>query len=204
MTILKLPTFLKSSVGYQSPTLPQQYPAVLPEPTNIIEELYSLSVTQKITSTKIIMQMHYNQLNTRDVPQIVPLLQEHLPNVLLTQCFNDEGKPFCEEVKHTETGHLFEHILLEYLCQLKIAKGAYSASYSGRTKWNWVKETRGKFNIYLTCGAKDADILPLALQKTIKLMNLVLGHHQSPLFLSKPLFGPRNGLKNGKRSRIKK
>lgn len=170
----------------------------------LVENLFSLEISQKQTTTKIVMQMLYNQVNTRDIPHVVDLLDMHLPNVLLTQCFNDEGLPFHMEVRHTEIGHLFEHILLEYLCQAKIAKGANQASYSGNTKWNWIKDPRGTFHIRLSCGMKDADILGPSLEKTIKLMQIVLAYHQSPLFLSKPMFGPRNGLKNGRRSKKSK
>lgn len=169
----------------------------------LVENLFSLDIMQKQTSTKIVMQMLYNQVNTRDIPHIVPLLEMHLPNVLLTQCFNDDGLPFHMEVRHTEIGHLFEHILLEYLCQAKIAKGATQASYSGNTKWNWIKEPRGVFHIKLSCGIKDADILASSLEKTIKLMKTILAYHQSPLFLAKSLYGPRNGLKNGRRANSK-
>jgi hypothetical protein len=170
----------------------------------LVENLFSLDVIQKQTTTRIVMQMLYNQVNTREIPHIVELLEMHLPNVLHTQCFNDDGLPFRMEVKNTEIGHLFEHILLEYLCQAKIAKGANQASYSGNTKWNWVRDPRGMFHIRLSCGVKDADILAPSLEKTIDLMKIILSYHQSPLFLTKPLFGPRNGLKNGRRSRKSK
>lgn len=169
----------------------------------LVDNLFSLNVIQKQTSTQIVMQLLYNQVNTREIPHIVELLELHLPNVLLTQCFNDDGLPFRMEVKHTEIGHLFEHILLEYLCQGKIAKGAQRASYSGNTKWNWIKEPRGTFHIRLSCGMKDADILPAAMDKTISLMKVILAYHQTPLFMTKQNFGPRNGLKNGRRLKIK-
>ena len=115
--------------------------------------------------------------------------------MLLTQCFNDDGLPFRMEVKHTEIGHLFEHILLEYLCQGKIAKGAQRASYSGNTKWNWIKEPRGTFHIRLSCGMKDADILPAAMDKTISLMKVILAYHQTPLFMTKQNFRPTEWIK---------
>jgi hypothetical protein len=178
--------------------------SMLPQPAAqeyVIDNFFSLDVIQKQTTTKIVMQLHYNQVNTRTIPTIIQLLEDHLPNVLFTQCFNDEGYPFHVEVKNTEIGHLFEHILLEYLCQLKIAKGAISASYSGRTKWNWIRDPRGKFHIHLTCGMKDADILPTAIEKTVTLMKVILANHQTPLFYTKPLLNPKNGLKNGSRSR---
>lgn len=185
--------------------LPISHSSQLPQTSTTqqlsVERLFTLDINQKQTTTSIVMQMLYNQVNTRDIPHIVKLLEAYLPNVLLTQCFNDDGFPFRVEVKHTEIGHLFEHILLEYLCQGKIAKGANQASYSGKTKWNWVRDPRGKFHIRLSCGIKDADILPVALEKTITLMQTILSHHESPLFMNKSISNPKNGLKNGRRSR---
>lgn len=168
-----------------------------------IEQLFSLQVLQKTSSTKIVMQSYHEHVSTGHIPFIDELLQKHLPTVLLTQCFNDENLPFSLEVKSTEIGHLFEHILLEYLCQLKIAKGAQSAAFSGRTSWNWIKDPRGKFHIHLTCGKKDADILPFALEKTINLMKIILLTEQPVLFSTLPSTTTRNGLKNGKRKKEK-
>lgn len=178
---------------------------LLPAPSEYhVERLFSLEVLQKTTSTRIIMQSHHKYLNTGYIPFVHEILQRHLPTVLLTKCFNDDDLPFSAEVKHTETGHLFEHILLEYLCQLKIAKGAHRAVFSGRTSWNWVKDPRGKFHIRLTCGMKDADILPLALEKTITLMQIIMGVEQEPLFSSIKPRTSRSGLKNGKRQKHQK
>jgi len=140
----------------------------------LVENLFSLAIMQKTNSTKIVLQALSNQIDTAHLPSIVDQLQRHLPSVLLTTCFNDENLPFLVEVKKTEIGHLFEHILLDYLCQLKIAKGYNSAVFSGRTRWNWIKEPRGKFHIRLNCGTKDADIFPLAIEKTIALMKTLL------------------------------
>lgn len=178
---------------YHLPNLPFEYH---------VEKLFSLEVMQKTTSTKIIMQSHHKHVNTGYIPFVDEILEKHLPTVLLTQCFNDENLPFAMEVKSTEIGHLFEHILLEYLCQIKIAKGAQSAVFSGKTSWNWLKDPRGKFHIRLTCGSRDADILPLALEKTIHLMKIVLGTEQATLFPK--VKTKRNGLKNGKTPTTKK
>lgn len=170
-----------------------------------IENLFSLNIMQKNSSTKIIMQLHGEEVNTAHIPFIVDLLKMNLPNVLLTKCFNDDNLPFREEVRNTELGHLFEHILLEYLCQLKIAKGHSKASYAGRTRWNWVKDPRGKFHIHLNCGMRDSDILPAAIEKTVTLMKLVMQYEQGSLFPAASLPGAyprlsrRNGLKNGRR-----
>lgn len=169
----------------------------------LVDNLFSLAIIQRSKSTNINMQMNSTMLNTGQIPFIVDLLHEHLPNVLLTQCFNDENLPFAVEVRNTEIGHLFEHILLEYLCQLKIAKGHHRASFAGRTTWNWLRDPKGTFHIYLNCGVKDADILPAAIDKTVKLMKLIMNNNQTTLFSNRAVFFQKNGMKNGKRIRRK-
>lgn len=168
-----------------------------------VESLFSLSILQRTHSTRITMQSYHKHINTGYIPFVDELLKKHLPTVLLTQCDNDENLPFAQEVKHTEIGHLFEHILLEYLAQLKIQKGAQSAVFSGRTSWNWLRDPKGKFHIRLTCGMKDADILPFALEKTINLMKIIMGVEQPALFSTIHPSISRSGLKNGNRRRKK-
>ena len=138
------------------------------------EKLFYLAVSQKQTSTKINMQLLNERTHTADIPLIHELLMQYLPTVLQTECFNDDNLPFAIEVRNTEVGHLFEHILLEYLCQLKVAKGSSRAVFAGRTNWNWVRDPKGTFYIHLNCGVKDADILPIAVEKTISLMKIIL------------------------------
>ena len=164
-----------------------------------VENLFSLAITQKQTRTKITMDLLYNQMSTKEIPFIFDLLQEKLPSVLATTCYNDMNLPFDVEVRNTEIGHLFEHILLEYLCQHKLAKGARSATYAGRTSWNWVRDPLGRFHIHLTCGKKDSDILPLAIEKTVGLMKIILKYNEKPLFLLGNTATAQNGLKNGER-----
>lgn len=141
-----------------------------------VDNLFSLAITQKVTRTQIIMDVLYRHINTEEIPTITDLLVENLPSVLATTCYNDQGLSFVEEVQNTEIGHLFEHILLEYLCQYKMKKGARRATYIGRTNWNWTRDPFGRFHIHLTCGKKDADILPLALEQTVSLMKIILGY----------------------------
>lgn len=143
----------------------------------LVDNLFSLAIIQKQTRTKIIMDLLYNQINTQAIPSITELLQENLPSVLLATCYNDTGLPFNEEVRNTEIGHLFEHILLEYLCIYKIKKGARRATYAGRTKWNWVRDPMGRFHIHLTCGKKDADIFPIAIEQTVSLMKILFARN---------------------------
>lgn len=149
-----------------------------------VEKLFSLIIIQKKTKTQIIMDLLYTNLNTESIPFLVDHLEENLPSVLFATCYNDQGLPFNEEVRNTEIGHLFEHILLEYLCQHKLAKGAKRATYVGQTKWNWTRDPLGRFHIHLNCGSKDADIFPPALEKTVSLMKVILGHKQKSLAIA--------------------
>lgn len=113
-------------------------------------------------------------INTNQIPHIVQYLKHAFPSVLTTQCFNDQNLPFSQEVKDTEIGHLFEHILLEELCLLKIQRGSRCATFNGITNWNWVKEPQGTFHIEIDSTYKDADILVEALDKTLKLVEIII------------------------------
>lgn len=169
------------------------------ENTFNIENVFSLIIQQKTSSTKIKMMMLTDPVNTAEFPYTFDLLQNYLPSVLTTECFNDQNLPFCQEVKNTELGHLFEHILLEYMCQLKIAKGHRSAAYAGRTRWNWKRDPRGLFHIHISCSLKDADIFPLALDKTINLMKIILQKNFFQLqttSIGDSYLGLKNGQKN--------
>lgn len=173
-----------------------------------LENYFSLFIEQNISSTKIKMFLLKDPINTSDIPHTFETLQYFLPNVLTTECFNDQNLPFYQEVKKTEIGHLFEHILLEYLCQLKITKGFKSAVFYGRTKWNWDHDPRGLFHININCSLKDADILPLALDKSIKLTKIILQNNPPYSSLSawcapKSKTGFYLGIKNGKKLKRK-
>ncbi len=161
------------------------------------ENLFSLTITQKQTKTCIIMDVHYYKLNTEGIPAVTKLLKKKLPSVLRTTCYNDLGLPFREEVRNTEIGHLFEHILLEYLCQYKIAKGARRATYTGKTNWDWTRDPMGKFYITLSCGKRERDIFHPALMQTVSLMKIIL-QYKKPFFISNTA-PVSNGLKNGER-----
>jgi hypothetical protein len=164
-----------------------------------VENLFSLAIIQKQTRTKIIMDVLHHQINTKEIPSVADLLKKNLPSVLATTCYNDLNLPFDEEVRNTEIGHLFEHILLEYLCQNRLAKGAKRATFSGRTKWNWTRDPFGRFHIHLTCGKKDADILPIALEQTVGLMKILLAYNKDSFSLLNTNSLNQNGLKNGER-----
>lgn len=130
---------------------------------------FSLNFKQSRKATALTMQIFGNIVNTKDIPGTKKFLLKNHPSVLQTKCFNDKNLPFFEEVNQTEIGHLFEHILLDQLCILKIKSGAPVAVFNGNTSWNWRKYPVGSFQILIDIGKKELRLLLEALSKTIQL-----------------------------------
>lgn len=120
------------------------------------------------------MQLLIPQVNTRHFPLTRQLLQSYLPSIFRSTCYNDEDLPFHQEVACTELGHLFEHIMLEYLCILQLENGLDTASYEGQTNWNWIRDPRGTFHITIHTTEEEIPIFKEALTQTIRLMNILL------------------------------
>lgn len=137
-------------------------------------DLYSLAVKQTSSETKIIMTLTQGTLNTRELPYTVACLKKMLPSVLRSTCYNEENYPFSKEVQHTEIGHLFEHVLIEYICLLKVEHGYDDVEVSGLTKWNWILHPKGTFHITVSAGVEDMRYFAEAMQKTIELTNMIL------------------------------
>lgn len=140
----------------------------------ITTDYFSLTIQQESLATQIVMRLNLPIVNTREIPQTYSILKDVLPSVLRSECFNDENLPFRQEVRQTEIGHLFEHILLDYLCIYKIADGYKKASFRGETNWNWHEDTRGTFYIDISAGFTEQEIFAKALQKTIFLVKNIL------------------------------
>lgn len=143
-----------------------------------VENLFSLSIRFGLRRTKITMAVLGTIVHTHKIPSTYPILNQHLPQIFLSKCYNDARLPFADEVRHTEIGHLFEHILLEYLCDRKFTKGYSDVVFSGETSWNWRKEPYGLFHITVNSGYEDLDIFPKAFEKTIVLMSQIMGDSQ--------------------------
>ncbi len=143
-------------------------------PLLVNEKSYNLAIKHLSDQTSIIMTLNTSFFHTIHLPFTHQILRYNLPTVLKTECFNDSGLPFNEEVKNTEIGHLFEHILLEYLCELKIQNGYKKAIFKGVTNWNWKKDAKGTFHIFIDITPKDIMFLDIALEKSIKLLNKIL------------------------------
>lgn len=151
------------------------------------ENLYTsnnfvLSLHQTPTSSTIKMQVTAPFLNTRNLPQTLVFLKNNFPDVLSTECFNEDNYSFTQEVQATELGHLFEHILLEYMCNIKVAGGAKNVVFNGNTSWNWDNDPEGLFHISLDVGEKDINLLIEALGKSIHLTERLLSPTYVPQF----------------------
>lgn len=131
--------------------------------------LFSLKIRQASKAAVIDMTVHGQTINTYDIPHTINFLEEYYPRVLNTQCFNEKNLPFATEVKQTEIGHLFEHILIDNLCALKIKSGAKSAVFNGVTSWNWKENPYGTFQIWVDSGRNDFELLVKGLKVTIDL-----------------------------------
>lgn len=140
-------------------------------------KLFSLQTFHKKNKTIILMRVFTKELHTGKLTKTLPILKEFLPSILRSTCFNEGNKPFYVEVLRTEFGHLFEHMLLEFLCQLKLSKGYEEATFSGMTDWNWNIDPRGTFWITISHAKEDTHLFPQAIEKTSQLLEAILSEH---------------------------
>lgn len=145
-----------------------------PKPAFYAGELFSVDVLIRRRSTKITMKVFTSLISTENVPSTYTLLKKHLPSILRSKCFNENNYKFSKEVKNTEIGHLFEHIILENLSSCKSALGFNNPVYNGLTRWNWARDARGVFHIEIDSGLDEEEIFALALNKSTELLNIIL------------------------------
>jgi hypothetical protein len=78
---------------------------------------FQISGKVNTNNLNFVMKVNSNdKISTSTIPATSLQLALHLPSIFGCNCFNDGNKSFGEECKNTELGHLFEHIMLEYLC----------------------------------------------------------------------------------------
>lgn len=164
-------------------------PATLSYPLSYKSDLFVLTVQHRDKDTKITMRVLIKMMNTESLPDTFPLLKKYLPSVLKSTCFNDSNFPFYEEVKSTELGHLFEHMLLEHLCMVKSRHGISNVCHSGLTTWDWRKDREGIFHITIDAGYSDRVHIAQALQISIPLMIRIMKNR--PETTSSPKISPR-------------
>jgi hypothetical protein len=136
--------------------------------------LFSLSLTQQEELMYMKMQTHTHFVNTADLPRTLPILKKLCPRVLKTKCFNENNLPFREEVKQTEIGHMFEHVILAYLSEMYATKGIMNVVFNGQTNWNWQIDKRGTFHIYISPINRMPSILQHAVYKAVIVTEIIM------------------------------
>jgi len=158
---------------------------------SMLPDYFSLAVSCSKLGTNITMQVFTEEVTTKHMKDVSRLLKIYLPTILESTCFNTKNLSFDKEVTHTELGHLFEHILLEYLCKEKIRSGSNEAVFKGVTKWNWNKDTFGTFHIQIDVPHAEKDLLYFALEQSVLLLKRIIHYHASwpsyPDITQKPL-----------------
>ena len=146
--------------------------------SEVSNNFFSLHVSPHAHNSLIYMQVISPIVNTSQLRNTYKILQTKLPTIHSSLCFNDQNLPFFKEVRHTEIGHLFEHILLEYIYQIKTTKGNKNISVKGETSWNWYKNPTGFFQIRINIGSSEKEILFQALSPSIELLLFIFLSHQ--------------------------
>jgi hypothetical protein len=146
------------------------------------------------SSARICLQVSPDLLYTGQLSATLKVLRKQLPSIFKCECFNEDNRPFREEVKNTELGHLFEHVLLEFLCKEKLNDGCDFADFSGVTNWNWKRDPRGTFHIHIGMKKEESMYFYKALQQTIEIINSIIDQSDSsdwnPTFISENRLQP--------------
>lgn len=139
-----------------------------------ISPMFDFVLNQRPDHAEITIQFFTNFYTTNEIPGTISVLQTSLPRIFKHKCFNTGNYAFKKEAANTELGHLFEHILLEFLCIYKYKEGQNDFNLKGLTEWNWLQDPRGIFYISLNTEKNDTFILQQALIQTQKLMETIL------------------------------
>ena len=149
---------------------------------------FDFVVSQRLDHAEITIQFFTNYLTTTHIPGTISLLEVMLPRIFTHKCYNDQNQSFKKEVSNTELGHLFEHILLEFLCASKYKKGQPITPLKGLTEWNWKQDPKGIFHIYLNSVGSDEELLHKSIAHTANLMNTIFLNNVVSTSLSNTTF----------------
>ncbi len=138
------------------------------------DDLFVINIKQRRTHTEITLQLLTDDVLTEKLPQVSSLLEQFIPQIFEHNCFNGAQLSFAQEVKNTEIGHLFEHVLLEYISQIKFTREKKQTGLKGETYWDWNSEPRGTFHIVLSLSREESDVLLEALGKGVHLLKIIL------------------------------
>ena len=100
-------------------------------------------------NARLVVVVDPDRFHTYWLPGLPERVIEAMPSIIADGlvCHNPRHEPFSEEIKHTETGHLFEHVVLGYMLENDIYKGRSDVHLKATTSWNWDREPRGVFHL---------------------------------------------------------
>lgn len=117
-------------------------------------------------------------ISTKSFPKTFNIIKKMIPGVLETECFNDHNFSFSKEIKNTEIGHLFEHIVIYLLKEHGISKhhdcDNDEVIYEGRTWWNWKENPKGKFFIEVNGPLVASDIFTKIIKQANSIIEIIL------------------------------
>lgn len=108
--------------------------------------------------------VHNPIVGTRELPYTYRVLEKTIPSIFKNHCDNYKKYPFVKEVKDTEVGHLYEHLILEYLKLIGVKKFG-KADFSGETSWDWAREKKGTFRIIIYSNKSQNNLFNHAFKK---------------------------------------
>ncbi len=113
---------------------------------NYKSENFIISSYQKGKEIVLFFLSRNNTISTDKLPKTADTIEQVLPSVFNTTCYNDQGKCFKDEIKNTETAHLLEHLIIEFMVQKEKMRGN-KITIKALTSWNWNKNPFGSFKI---------------------------------------------------------
>src|SRR3989338_10213423 len=134
---------------------------------------FQLNLTQLKDQALLNIKFLTPFVNSRSISTLKNTLNLKLPSIFEHKCFNDNNLPFSREALNTELGHLYEHILIEYIHQFKKKNQFPGLVVKGVTSWNWNISPKGAFEIVINSSDEDLFILREAILKTNTLMSYI-------------------------------
>lgn len=141
--------------------------------TNYNSKNFDLNLNFSKNSLRLTHIIHNGMVRTNNYPLTFSILRRRLPSIFENICFNDGNKSFQKEVKNTEVGHLFEHILLEKL-KIEALKRNIYGDFEGYTHWDWNATQFGQFNISIKLTNNLKVYLEDALKSSIPILEEIL------------------------------
>lgn len=145
--------------------------------TNYNSKNFDLNLNFCKNSLRLTHTIHNGLVSTNNLPLTFSILKLRLPSIFENTCFNDENKSFQNEVKNTEIGHLFEHILLEKL-KIEALKRNIYGDFEGYTHWDWNVTQFGQFNISIKMANRMEVYLEDALKSSLPILEEILNSNR--------------------------